>query len=163
MKLQIIFLLLLGALLAGKAQSPLDTYISQALQQNIGVQQQKLTLEAAKADLKLARQQLLPTLSVNARYSVAYGGRAFIIPVGDLVNPINSNLNALNEVAASATPDYPTIPEYPAISNVEENFLRPTEQETVVRLQMPLYNQAILKNQRIHENLEAASRLSVEA
>lgn len=104
MKLQIIFLLLLGALLAGKAQSPLDTYISQALQQNIRVQQQKLTLEAAKADLKLARQQLLPTLSVNARYSVAYGGRAFIIPVGDLVNPIYSNLNALNEVASRLRP-----------------------------------------------------------
>lgn len=163
MKLKIIFLLLLGTALTVQAQSPLDTYISQALQQNIGVQQQNLTLEAAKADLKLARQQFLPTLSVNARYSVAYGGRAFTIPVGDLVNPIYSNLNALNEVAASATPDYPTIPEYPAISNVEENFLRPTEQETVVRLQMPLYNQAIVRNQRIQENLEAASRLSVEA
>ncbi|MCR9100033.1 MAG: TolC family protein [bacterium] len=163
MKLKIIFLLLLGTALTVQAQSPLDTYILQALQQNIGVQQQNLTLEAAKTDLKLARQQFLPTLSVNARYSVAYGGRAFTIPVGDLVNPIYSNLNALNEVAASATPDYPTIPEYPAISNVEENFLRPTEQETVVRLQMPLYNQAIVRNQRIQENLEAASRLSVEA
>ncbi|MEQ8707243.1 MAG: TolC family protein [Phaeodactylibacter sp.] len=163
MKLSIILFLLLFSITPGQAQTPLDAYLKKALEQNIGVRQQELSLEQSEADLKIARQQFLPTLSVNARYSVAAGGRSFIIPVGDLVNPIYANLNALNDVAEAAAPDYPTLSDYPAINNVEENFLRPTEQETVVRLQMPVFNQAIVHNQRIQENILAAGQLSVEA
>ena len=161
MKLQL--LLFMGIIpFMGNAQPALEAYLQQALQGNIALQQEQLSLEKSLAALQEAKQQFLPTLSVQARYSVADGGRAFTIPVGDLVNPVYQNLNALNEVAQSATPDYPTVPDYPMIDNVEENFLRSTEQETVVRLQMPVFNQAILRNQRIQENLSEASRLSVD-
>ena len=162
MKFRTIILLLHFALLSGQAQTPLDNYIEQALRHNIGLRQEILGLKSSETDLKVAKQQFLPTLSVNARYSVASAGRAFTIPVGDLVNPIYANLNALNEVAAAATPDYPAIPDYPTINTVEENFLRATEQESVIRLQMPVFNQAIIRNQRIQENLLAASKISVE-
>ncbi len=162
MKLQVlIFICIIGPCL-GNAQPVLDAYIQQALNGNIALQQEELSLEKSLSALREAKQQFLPTLSVQARYSVADGGRAFTIPVGDLVNPVYQNLNALNEVAHSATPDYPTMPDYPMIDNVEENFLRTTEQETVVRLQMPVFNQAILRNQRIQQNLSEASRLSVD-
>ena len=149
--------------LSAQAQSGyLDAYIQQALQSNIALQQKELSYRQSLAVLEEARGLFFPKLSIQARYSVARGGRAFIIPVGDLVNPVFQNLNLLNSVAAAAYPDYPAIPEYPPISNVKENFLRPTEQESVLRLQMPVFNSAILYNHRIQENLAEAEKISAD-
>jgi len=148
--------------LAEAQEAPLDQYIQQALESNIALQQQQLSYEASLAALEEAKAMFFPTLSIQARYSVARGGRAFTIPVGDLVNPIYQNLNLINDMAQDVNPNYPDIPEYPMISNVEENFLRETEQETVVRLQMPVFNSAILHNQRIRQNLAEADRIGVK-
>lgn len=143
-------------------QSVLDRYVQEALEQNIALQQEHISYQRSLAALEEAKANFWPELSIQARYSVAQGGRAFVIPVGDLVNPIYQNLNAINQLGQSTSPDYPTFPNYPNISNVEENFLRETEQETVLRLAMPVFNQAILANQRIRENLSEAQRISVE-
>jgi len=159
------FLLLLLMLLAGltaTAQAPLERYVEQALQRNIALQREELSLQQSMAALEEAKSQFFPSLQFRARYSVANGGRAFTIPVGDLVNPIYNNLNRLNQAAADASPNFPEIPDYQPISNVQENFLRPTEQETFLRLQMPVFNQAILRNNQMKQELLQASRLSVD-
>jgi outer membrane protein TolC len=154
--------LMLTAFGAAAQPSQLDAYIQQALHSNIALQQKELSYRQSLAVLEEAKGLFFPKLSIQARYSVARGGRAFIIPVGDLVNPVFQNLNLLNSVAGAAYPDYPTIPEYPMISNVKEYFLRPTEQESVLRLQMPVFNSAILYNHRIQENLAEAEKISAE-
>ena len=140
----------------------LGQYIQEALESNIALQKQSLSYEASLAALEEAKSYYFPTLSVQARYSVAAGGRLLSFPVGDLVNPVYQNLNLLNSVAQEASPDYPVIPEYPGIENVEEPFLRPTDQETVLRLQMPIFNSAILYNNRIQQNLAQSQQIGVD-
>ncbi len=145
------------------AQEPqLQAYIDQALSSNIALRQKELSYEKSLATLEEAKGMFFPRLSVQARYSVARGGRTFVIPVGDLVNPVYQNLNLLNSLASSANPDYPAIPDYPQIQNEEVNFLRETEQETVLRLQMPIFNNAILQNHRTRQHLAEADRVSVD-
>jgi len=161
----ILFLLTTVFVLSGaesRAQSILDGYIQEALRSNIALRQEQLSYEKSLAALEEAKANFMPQLSLEARYSVARGGRAFTIPVGDLVNPIYQNLNVINELGQSASPDYPTIPEYQMIDNVQENFLRETEQETFVRVAMPVYNNAIINAQKIQANLAQAERISVQ-
>lgn len=49
------------------------------------------------------------------------------------------------------------------IDNVQENFLRETEQETFVRVAVPVYNNAIINGQKIRANLAEADRIGVQA
>jgi outer membrane protein len=144
------------------AQQVLDQYIREALQSNIALQRQELSYAKSLEALKEAKANFLPTLSMNARYSVARGGRAFTIPIGDLMNPVYSNLNLINSLNQSTTPDYPTIGEYPQIENEQVNFLRETEQETFFRMVWPVLNTAILNNQKIQANLSEAEKHSVD-
>ena len=148
--------------LVNAQEQPLEAYINTALANNIALQRQGLSYEKSLAALEEAKAMFFPRLSIQARYSVARGGRAFTIPIGDLMNPVYQNLNQINTLAQATYPDYPTVPEYPMISNEEINFLRETEQETVLRLQMPVFNQAILQNQRIRHNLSEAEKVSVD-
>lgn len=157
-----LWIFLLSSLSAGAQEAPLQEYIQAALSGNIALQKKELSYEKSLAALQESKALFFPRLSAQARYSVARGGRAFIIPVGDLMNPVYHNLNELNRLVQIAYPDYPTLPEYPMIDNVQENFLRETEQETVVRLQMPVFNNAILYNHRIRQNLSAAEKVSAD-
>lgn len=142
-------------------QSPVQGYITDALQSNIALQRQELSYDKSLAALKEAKGLFFPTLSIEARYSVAKGGRAFDLPIGDLMNPVYNNLNLVNSFGQSASPDYPVIPEYPQIENQEINFLRETEHETKVRVAMPVFNTAILQNHRIKQNMVEAEKVSV--
>jgi outer membrane protein len=158
-----IIAIFLGLVLTSYAQqAPIDKYIADALESNIALQKQELSYEASLATLEEAKAYFFPTLSVQARFSVARGGRNIVFPVGDLMNPVYQNLNLINATAQAASPDYPTIEEYPTIENVNEPFLRPTDQETVIRLQMPIFNQAIIQNHRIQQNLSASERIGVD-
>jgi outer membrane protein TolC len=161
-QLFLLFLFLLFWKAPGQAQSVLDQYIQEALQSNIALQQQQLSYEKSLAALQEAKANFLPQLSIEARYSVARGGRAFEIQTGDLVNPIYQNLNLINQLGQSTSPDYPVIPEYPMIQNEQVNFLRETEQETKLRVVMPVYNNAIINGQKIRANLAEADRISVQ-
>jgi len=158
----IISILLLSVLSLG-AQSPeLDRYVTLALESNIALQRRDLSYEKSLAALREAKSRFLPDLGLQARFSAALGGRTFVMPIGDLVNPVYDNLNLLNHLAQDALPEYPAIPSYPHIDNQEVNFLRETEQETFLRLTWPVFNSAILYNQKIQENLSQVERSSVE-
>lgn len=134
---------------AGYAQNPLVSYIDTAFQQNIQLAQRALSYQKQLVKVREANAQLLPVLSVQARLSMARGGRAINIPVGDLINPVYSNLNVVNQLGTQISDTYPAFPPYPEIDNVQENFLRRQEQETVIRMQAPIYNAALISNRRI--------------
>jgi len=143
-------------------QTTLDRYIDEALASNIALQQKELSYDKSLAALDEAKANFFPVLSLQARYSVARGGRAFEIPVGDLVNPLYQNLNALNDLAGSVSEDFPDIPTYQPIDNVQENFLREEEHETKLRVVWPVFNSAIIYNQRIKDNLTQVEKISVD-
>ncbi|MEM9917660.1 MAG: TolC family protein [Bacteroidota bacterium] len=142
--------------------SVLDQYLNEALKSNIALQQKNLSYKKSLAALEEAKARFYPSLSIQARYSVARGGRTFDLPLGDLMNPVYNNLNLVNQASQASIPDYPEVPLFPEIENQQVNFLRETEHETALRMVFPIFNSAILNGHRIQQNVSEADRLSVD-
>ncbi len=128
----------------------LGTYINQALESNLALKQKEESYEKSILALKEARGMFLPNISVNARYTVAQGGRTIDFPVGDLLNPVYSTLNELTQL------------NFPTIENEEFPFLRPTEQETKLRLVQPIFNPEIRLNTEIKNDLTHVQKASLD-
>lgn len=133
-----------------KRNPVLQAYISEGLRSNQGLRQKQLDYAANLAALKEARGLFFPDVSLNARYTVADGGRTIIFPVGDMLNPVYSTLNVLT---ASDL--------FPQIENEEFPFLRPREHETKVTLVQPIFNAEIIHNHRIRKQYAEVARIDV--
>jgi len=150
------FLILVGAIgmVAGisAAQNPvLEDYIREGLQTNHALKQKQLDHARSLSVLKEARGLFMPDVSLNARFTVAQGGRAIEFPVGDLLNPVYSTLNVL------------TVSEkFSLIENQEFPFLRPIEQETKLSLIQPIFSPEIIHNYRIQKQYSEIYRIDVE-
>ncbi|OGB65891.1 MAG: hypothetical protein A2Y94_11495 [Caldithrix sp. RBG_13_44_9] len=124
--------------------SILDQYIETALEGNLALQQQEFSFEKSAAALEEARGLFLPTVSLNARYSRAGGGRQIEIPVGQFVNPVYQTLNYLLQQNV-----------FPADIGVQTfPFLREEEQETKIRAVQPLFKPEIVYNYQIKDRLK---------
>lgn len=162
MRLLCLSLILLCGAQILSAQVELDNYIKTALSSNISLQQKTLSYEKSLAALEEAKALFFPKVSIEARYSVARGGRTFEFPIGDLLNPVYDNLNLINGLNEVSVPDYPTVSNFPKVENQEVAFLRETDQETKLRLAMPIYNAAILKNRKIKQDFVGIEKISVD-
>ena len=132
-------------------QNPvLEQYIREGIASNHTLQQRLLDYHQSLAALKAARGLFYPDISVNARYTVANGGRVISFPVGDLLNPV---YNTLNLLTASDR--------FPEIENQEFNFYRPQEQETKLSLVQPIFNSDIIYNAKIREEYAELARVDV--
>lgn len=127
-----------GSVDAQVEEDPLKTYIDSALANNLALRQKESNWEESLYALQEARGLFFPDLSLNARYSVADGGRVIDFPVGDLLNPVYSSLNSL----ISGSP-------FAMIDNEQVPFLRPKEHETKLRLVQPVVNTDIYYNRNI--------------
>lgn len=126
-----------------KAQDTLvQYYVREGLENNLALQMKTADYDKSLAVLQQAKAQYFPSFSLNARYTVANGGRTIDFPVGDLLNPVYQTLNMLT---ASTL--------FPTIENQTFNFYRPTEHETKVELVQPLFNPMITYNYRINREL----------
>ena len=121
-------------------KSVLDDYIATAFQQNITLQQKNIQVEKAMIALKSAQSLYQPTVAFQGGYQSGEGGRSIAFPVGDLLNPVYSTLNALTKSAA-----------FPQIANVETNFFPRDFYDVKVQTSMPLYNKDISYNKQIQE------------
>lgn len=130
------FLALSVSALAAKAQAedpaPLQGYLQEAITSNQALQAQHQSVLAAAAALAAARRSHYPRLSLNARYTVAEGGRELEFPVGDLLNPVYQTLNQL-------TANSPQPSQFPSIDNQQIALLREREQDSRLSLSAPLY------------------------
>ena len=128
---------------AALAQSPvLDAYVQQGLKSNLQLQQEQLNYERSAQNLQLARALFFPQVSANASYSLAYGGRKITIPVGDMLNPVYSTLNALTGTN-----------NFPQIENVNTQFLPNNFHDTKLRVIQPLFNPEIYFNYKAQKEL----------
>lgn len=131
----------------------LGNYVREGLAGNLVLKREELSLEKSLQALKEARGMFFPSVSIEARYSRAGGGRDIEFPVGDLINPIHSTLNQL--LAGMGQP-----PVFPAdLQNEVIPFLRETEHETKLRVVQPVFQPALYYNYRIQtrvKNLQAA-------
>ena len=126
-------------------QAILDGYIREGLESNLALRQKESGYEKSMAALKEARSWYYPQVSVNARYTVADGGRVIEFPVGDMLNQVYSTLNLLTGSDA-----------FPLLDNMEFYFLRPHEHETRVSVIQPIIDPRIHYKNKINESLSKA-------
>ena len=141
------YLLLLFALPLFGQKSVLDEYVATAFQQNITLQQKSIQVEKAMIALKTAQSLYQPSVAFQGGYQSGEGGRSIAFPVGDLLNPVYSTLNALTKSTA-----------FPQIANVETNFFPRDFYDVKVQTTMPLYNKDISYNKQIQEQTVSLQR-----
>lgn len=144
------YLLLLFALPVFGQKSVLDEYVATAFQQNITLQQKSIQVEKAMIALKTAQSLYQPSVAFQGGYQSGEGGRSIAFPVGDLLNPVYSTLNALTKSTA-----------FPQIANVETNFFPRDFYDVKVQTTMPLYNKDISYNKQIQEQSLSLQREDV--
>ncbi|MBI1768780.1 MAG: TolC family protein [Bacteroidetes bacterium] len=147
MKTKILFVFVIASLAAKSQSSILDAYIQEGLKNNLQLKQEQLNYERSVENLAQAKALFLPYVGANATYQLADGGRKISIPVGDLVNPVYTNLNQINSVLN------PGAPQYPSISNQTTNFLATNFHDTKVRVIQPLFNPEIYFNYKAQKEL----------
>lgn len=138
-------------------EAVLADYIAEALDSNLGLERQDLSVGQSLAALDEARGRYLPQASLESRFSRAEGGRTIPLPLGELLNPAYAALNELLVEQGRA-------PAFVPIANSEFAFLREQEQQTYVRLLQPLYVPAIRADVRARSALarsEEATRDTV--
>jgi len=150
--------LLLSVLLvpvSAMAYSPLENYLSEALANNPVLAQASFEVEAERQRLANLRAQFYPSLALQARATVAEGGRTIDFPAGDLLNPVYAELNAL-----TGTPD-----RFPTVQNQSIPLLRPTEQDTRLVVRGPIYQPVLHKQVQVltqSVNAQVAARQQVK-
>ncbi len=137
-------------------QGVLDRYVAEALQNNLALRQHATGMERSHAALDEAKRLYFPSLDLSARYSRAGGGRLIEVPIGDLLNPVYSTLNAILE--SQGIPGT-----FPQVENQVVPFLREREQETRLRLIQPLVQPAISHTIALRSHLVRAGSAGLEA
>jgi len=146
---KLVFGFLIFAISAAHAnENILEKYVRIGLKSNLVLRQKDFSVQQSLQALKAARGMFLPSLSIEARYSRAGGGRTFEIPVGDLFNPLHATLNQLIQQQR-----FPT-----DLQNVEIPFLRKEEHDTKIRVVQPVFQPGIYYNQQVKKHLADAQR-----
>ncbi|MCG8310417.1 MAG: TolC family protein [Cytophagales bacterium] len=140
----IIFLMLFSTVIRAQRENYLDQYIAIGLERNLLIDQQILEVEKSHQDIRNTRGSLLPKVDLNARYTMANGGRSFQMPLGDLMNPVYNTLNAL---VGEGT--------FQSIENQELNFNRTTDVDTRISIVQPIYDSRLLVQYKIQNELTA--------
>lgn len=140
MKKQLLIPCLLLFGITSRAQSALDAYLAEGLNNNLVVQQKNISLEKSMYALKSANSLFLPTIGVQANYTSGEGGRSIDLPIGDLMNPVYSTLNQLT---ASNS--------FPQISNESIGFFPTNFYDAKVHTTLPIINSDLIFNRQIQE------------
>lgn len=139
-------------LLISQYSGVLPDYIKEGLESNLSLKQKEAGYEKSIQVLKEAKSWFYPQVSLNARYSLADGGRLIEFPVGDWLNPVYSTLNALTGTS-----------NFPDVENETFQFLRPHEHETKIQVIQPLINTDIHFNKKIKLGMMLAEKTDLDA
>jgi outer membrane protein TolC len=82
----------------------LNNYVQEGLKNSQTLKQQNFQLQKAVFALSEAKTLFKPNINFNTTLSTAQGGRKIEIPVGDLVNPVYTTLNALTQTRILVCP-----------------------------------------------------------
>jgi outer membrane protein TolC len=154
----IVGLLIVAGAHPGLAQDTpvLSRLIDEGLRSNLALQQRETNLRRSRQVLREVRSGFFPTLTMQARYSRAEGGRTIDLPIGDLVNPAYQTLNDLLAARGEEA-------NFPTVENQTIRFLRKREQETTLQLRQPLFEPQVWYGARAQRHQVASEEASVEA
>lgn len=143
-----------GAILKAQEKAPLlNAYITEALQENLALQQENLELQSSLQALKQARGLFLPSLDIEARYSRANGGRTIDFPIGTIINPIYETLNALLGAPAFNQ----------RLEDQQIALIREEEHDSRIRVTQPLFNRQIYNQYRIRQQQQLVQQAKTSA
>ena len=150
-----LFLIIAQSLVSGS--TVLENYIKIGLKNNLVLKQEQFSLKISLQALKEARGRFLPSISIEARYSRAGGGRVIDIPIGDMMNPIHQTLNELLKFHGqdSAFPGN--------LENERIPFLREQEHETKLRIIQPVFHPAVFYYSKIKSGFSKIQKEKVNA
>lgn len=120
------------------AQSIIDRYIREGLENNESIKQQTFLLKKNLYALKEANSLFFPTLTVSGSYNKADGGRTVDFPAGDILNPIYRSLNELTKSES-----------FSSIENMSIQLNPDNYYDAKIRLDMPVFNAELLYNRKI--------------
>ena len=146
-----ITLVLLCCGFLGYSQSKLDNYILIGLKSNEVIKQHNFDITKSVYALKEARSLFYPTISLNANYTVADGGRTIDIPIGDMLNPVYSTLNQITNSNA-----------FPALQNQSVLINPDNFYDAKIHTTMPLLNFEIIYNKRIKSQQSSLQKIELE-
>ncbi len=129
LKFLIISMIFFNLLPKVNAQSVLDEYLSEGLENNLVLRDKIISLDHSLLALKDAKSYFLPSVEFGANYNLAQGGRIIAFPVGDLLNGVYSSLNTLLDQQR-----------FPQLENIQEQFLPNDFYDTRFRISYPILN-----------------------
>lgn len=150
-KFVIWLILFFGILSEGKAQQVLSDYVSEGLQNNLVLRDRYIALDQSLLALKDAKSFFLPAVDFGANYTLASGGRAIILPLGDLLNGVYSTLNTLTDRQV-----------FPQLENVEEQFLPNNFYDARFRVTYPIINPDLHFNKLIRQQSVKLEEYEIE-
>lgn len=135
----------------GYSQSKLDNYIQIGLKSNEVIKQHNFDINKSMYALKEAHALFYPTVSLNANYTKADGGRTIDIPIGDMLNPVYNTLNQITNSGA-----FPSLQNQSVLIN-PDNFY-----DAKIHTTMPLLNFEIIYNKRIKSQQTSLQQIELE-
>jgi outer membrane protein TolC len=126
----------------------LEGWVELALERNLALRAAEAVNATFRAGADDALSGLLPSVRLNARYSVADGGRIIPIPVGDLVNPIYGALETLPQFAPGT---------FPSVANDEVPFFLDRELDARIELRQSVFRPEAWAGSRAANAREAAA------
>ena len=135
----------------GIHEYPLTSYIDSAFKSNIVLQQKNISLEKAGYALEIAKGYYYPTVSFQAGYQTAGGGRDIYLPLGDLLNEVYATLNQLTQSN-----------KFPQLQNQRINFLPQNFYDAKVRTTVPIINTNIKYNKEISKQQMTLNEYEIE-
>lgn len=133
------------------SQSKLDGYIQTGLKNNEIIKQHNFDINKSLYALKEAHSLFYPSVSLNANYTKADGGRTIDIPIGDMLNPVYSTLNQLTNSNA-----------FPALQNQSVLINPDNFYDAKIHTTMPLLNFEIIYYKRIKTQQNSLQKAELE-
>jgi outer membrane protein TolC len=123
---------------------PLGALVDEAIRANLGLEQERLSERRSEAEVGEARALLLPSLTLDSRYSHLSGA----LNLGDLLNPAFATLNQLTGASR-----FPT----------DIDLTLPQRHDSRLRLAQPLFNETIRANFALARSRRDGQRLQLAA
>ncbi|NUO00368.1 MAG: TolC family protein [Saprospiraceae bacterium] len=146
-----LLLLLLSGASSLLAQHPvIERYVQEGLNNNLLLKQEQVALEKNKASVEAARRLSYPTIALQGSYTLATGGRAIDLPIGDLLNPVYATLNEMTQTN-----------QFPMLENVREQLSPNNFADVKVRASMPVINPDIRINRNAEQEKASIQELEI--
>lgn len=133
------------------AQSSLDIYIKNGIENNLVLQQKNISLAKALNSLRIAKGLFFPSIDIKGDYQSGDGGRSIAIPLGDMLNPVYGTLNQLTHSNS-----------FPQLDNLETDFFPHNFYDVKVRTMVPVMNSSLIYNRQIQKHQLILQEYEVE-